>query len=336
MHPSASRPGGGVAVDLGAIRDVWAHNLKEEMEKMRDIGEDYPYVAVDTEFPGCVAKPSGTFRSAKEYNYQTVKCNVDLLKVIQIGLTFCDSSGNTPPGVSTWQFNFSFDLVQDLYAQESIEFLRGCGINFDRHVHQGIAVEDFAEQLTTSGIVLNEEVKWISFHGSYDFAYLLKILTCQLLPDDEDVFFDLIHTYFPALYDVKFLLRGTGEDFQRISMGSLNRIAEALEVNRVGEAHQAGSDSLVTALAFFRLIERHFDNQVDDSKYAGVLYGLGEGAADGAETLELLAPRQPVQEASHFWGQNGHGGGKGQWAGKGGGGLGMHGGYGAGYNGQAM
>ena len=152
-------PAGGVAVDLGAIRDVWAYNLKEEMEKMRDIGEDYPYVAVDTEFPGCVAKPSGTFRSAKDYNYQTVKCNVDLLKVIQIGLTFCDSSGNTPPGVSTWQFNFAFDLVQDLYAQESIEFLRGCGINFDRHVHEGIAVEDFAEQLTTSGIVLNEEVR---------------------------------------------------------------------------------------------------------------------------------------------------------------------------------
>ena len=96
----------------------------------------------------------------------------------------------------------------------------------------------------------------------------------------------------------------------------------------------------VTALAFFRLIEIHFDNQIDDSKYAGVLYGLGEGASDGAETLELLGhnvvPRQPVQEASHFWGQNGHGGGKGQWAGKGGGGLGMHGAYGAGYNGQAM
>ena len=65
-------PAGGVAVDLGAIRDVWAYNLKEEMEKMRDIGEDYPYVAVDTEFPGCVAKPSGTFRSAKESELKIV------------------------------------------------------------------------------------------------------------------------------------------------------------------------------------------------------------------------------------------------------------------------
>ena len=30
------------------------------------------YVAVDTEFPGCVAKPSGTFRSAKESELKIV------------------------------------------------------------------------------------------------------------------------------------------------------------------------------------------------------------------------------------------------------------------------
>ena len=51
----------------------------------------------------------------------------------------------------------------------------------------------------SSGIVLSDEIHWISFHGSYDFAYLLKILTCQLLPDDEEAFFDLLHTYFPSL-----------------------------------------------------------------------------------------------------------------------------------------
>ena len=44
---------------------------------------------------------------------------------------------------------------------------------------------------------------------------------------------------------VRSFLGGATEDFQRVSAGSLNRIAEALEVNRVGEAHQAGSDSLV-------------------------------------------------------------------------------------------
>jgi CCR4-NOT transcription complex subunit 7/8 len=31
---------------------------------------------------------------------------VDLLKIIQLGLTFLDSRGHMPEGVTTWQFNF--------------------------------------------------------------------------------------------------------------------------------------------------------------------------------------------------------------------------------------
>ena len=71
-----------------------------------------------------ISDPPGMFRTPKEYNYQTVKCNVDLLKVIQIGLTFADECGNRPEGVCTWQFNFAFDLVQDLYASLVSPFRR--------------------------------------------------------------------------------------------------------------------------------------------------------------------------------------------------------------------
>jgi CCR4-NOT transcription complex subunit 7/8 len=54
-----------------------------------------------------------------------------------------------------------------------------------------------------SGLVLNDEVKWISFHSSYDFGYLLKTLTCTDLPTDEVSFLDLLRTFFPCIYDVK-------------------------------------------------------------------------------------------------------------------------------------
>lgn len=64
----------------------------------------------DTEFPGVVARPIGTFKSSSDFHYQTLRCNVDLLKIIQLGLTFCNEDGELAPGVCTYQFNFKFSL----------------------------------------------------------------------------------------------------------------------------------------------------------------------------------------------------------------------------------
>lgn len=66
---------------------------------------------MDTEFPGVVARPIGEFRSTADYQYQLLRCNVDLLRIIQLGLTFLDENGKTPGGsYTTWQFNFKFNL----------------------------------------------------------------------------------------------------------------------------------------------------------------------------------------------------------------------------------
>ena len=67
----------------------------------------------------------------------------------------------------------------------------------------GIDVRYFGELMTMSGLVLNEDVKWVSFHSSYDFGYLVKTLTCTELPTDEPAFMDSLHTFFPCIYDVK-------------------------------------------------------------------------------------------------------------------------------------
>ncbi len=56
------------------------------------------------------------------------------------------------------------------------------------------------------------------------------------------------------------------------------------QVKRVGPSHQAGSDSLVTSLTFFKMARLFFENNIDESKYAGVLYGLGQGSGAGSTT----------------------------------------------------
>jgi CCR4-NOT transcription complex subunit 7/8 len=48
-----------------------------------------------------------------------------------------------------------------------------------------------------------------------------------------------------------------------------------MKVARIGPQHQAGSDSLLTHLTFFKMRQSFFDDAIDESKYLGHLYGLG-------------------------------------------------------------
>ncbi|XP_058047995.1 CCR4-NOT transcription complex subunit 7 isoform X3 [Ahaetulla prasina] len=234
------------------ICEVWACNLDEEMKKIRQVIRKFNYVAMyilpllflqitqggehiqhtfflfspqqqpceDTEFPGVVARPIGEFRSNADYQYQLLRCNVDLLKIIQLGLTFMNEQGEYPPGTSTWQFNFKFNLT------------------------------------------------------GYDFGYLIKILTNSNLPEEELDFFEILRLFFPVIYDVKYLMKSC-----KNLKGGLQEVAEQLELERIGPQHQAGSDSLLTGMAFFKMREMFFEDHIDDAKYCGHLYGLGSGSS---------------------------------------------------------
>mmetsp|Transcript_1937 Transcript_1937/g.4099 ORF Transcript_1937/g.4099 Transcript_1937/m.4099 type:complete len:352 (-) Transcript_1937:463-1518(-) len=255
------------------IRNVWAENVEEEMAVLRGVVEKYPYVAMDTEFPGVVAKPvSETFTA--DYHYKSLQVNVDLLKIIQLGLSFADAEGNFAPGCPCWQFNFRFSLEDDMYAQDSIDLLQKSGISFDDHARRGIDPLLFGELLMVSGLVLDDRVKWVSFHSGYDFAYLTKLLTTQGLPKEEKGFFELLKIYFPTVYDIKYMTSILDGYFS----GGLQKLADDLGCQRLGAEHQAGSDSLLTMSTYFALSKGKFkgsDGKIDDSKYANELFGYG-------------------------------------------------------------
>lgn len=180
-----------------------------------------------------------------------------------------------------------------MYAQDSIDLLTNSGIDFEKLEKDGIDVEEFGEILTTSGIVLNTDVRWVAFHSGYDFGYLLKILTNNPLPNKENEFFDLLHTYFPFVYDIKYLMKSC----ERLK-GGLNQVAEDLQITRVGPAHQAGSDSLLTCFTFFKMMSTFFENKIDEQKNIGIVYGLGStgGERDGytSDQTKLLDIDQEI------------------------------------------
>ena len=138
------------------------------MAYIRKLVSKYKYVAMDTEFQGVVARPISD-GIASDQQYQTLRCNVDLLKIIQLGVAFFDENGELAPECPCWQFNFRFSLDgADMFAQDSIQLLQHSGIDFKEHNARGIDVHDFGELLISSGLVFDAGITWITFHGGYD------------------------------------------------------------------------------------------------------------------------------------------------------------------------
>jgi len=254
------------------IRDVWNANLKEEVNFIKNIVDAYPYVAMDTEFPGT---PFDVQEDNADFRYLKVKQNVNNLKLIQLGLTFFNEQGNLPTFETDstedsciWQFNFrEFDIERDRKSPESIQFLQNAGIDFNKFKEEGVDINKFGQLFMLSGVVLNDSVRWVTFDSKYDFGYLIKALTGRNLPETRDEFFQLMNAFFPVVYDVRFMING----LQNLN-GGLRTIAQQLEVPMEGTAHQAGPDSLVTCRTFNKLRQNHFPGPLD--QFVGIVFRL--------------------------------------------------------------
>lgn len=329
---------------MGRIREVWRHNLDQEFAVLRQLILKYPYVSMDAEFPGIVARPIGNFAHSKaEYHYQTLRCNVDILKPIQVGITLWTAEGDLPPQhpdadllsrmggknlysnnlmflPCTWVFNFHFNLDDDMYAETSIELLKNSGVDFQRHLDMGIAAEQFGALLTTSGLAFCEEVNWLSFHSGYDFGYLIKLLTDDALPEDQNLFFEQVKTFFPKLWDIKFLLRHAqrqrtagrlSAEGTRIidalgTKSGLQDLADELGCHRVGASHTGGSDAWLTGSVFWAMRSKIFGGNLED-ELSDQIYGLHGVPLPASQQYrdEFLALQGTPQ---HQHGPNGVGG----------------------------
>ncbi|KAK4476884.1 hypothetical protein RD792_016048 [Penstemon davidsonii] len=270
------------------VREVWQNNLDYEFDLIQQSIFQFSFASIDTEFPGNIFHPptdipKHLYSSLPPHLfYSIMKQNVDVLHLIQLGLTLSDAQDNLPnfstPFSYAWQFNFrDFDPNLHLHNPDSISLLGRQGIDLSYNKIMGIDSRIFAMKFKAMLLDMRSlqigrlpvDFTWVTFHGSHDFGFLIKILTGKKLPQNFVDFMLLIETYFgEAIYDLKVMTPSL-----RL-YGGLERITKRLGLDRVaGKSHQAGSDSLLTMQLFVELKKKYL-SIYNMASFNCKLYGL--------------------------------------------------------------
>ncbi|XP_059626859.1 putative CCR4-associated factor 1 homolog 8 [Cornus florida] len=229
-----------------SIADVWYHNFEVEMAKIEVI------VAVDTEFTGFILR---TPRNASERRlYSDVKFNVDRMKITQIDITLFDNNSDS---CGTWQFNLR----------------KSPGVHLRKNTEKGMNKEGVDAYLLVQKfkeVIALHKIKWVTFHGLHDLALMMKLVSGDEMPHTRMEFVQRLSLIFFEVYDVKVMARDCpGLHNYEVVLEGLGKF---LKARRTGEAHQAGSDSMLTAIAFCSMKDGYGLREED---YEGWLYGIG-------------------------------------------------------------
>ncbi|KAJ1276593.1 hypothetical protein BS78_05G226400 [Paspalum vaginatum] len=229
------------------IRQVTAANYDAELDDIGSLLPGYPYIAVDTEYPGVVHRPptDPEKRLIPPERYALVKANVDDVPIVQLGITLCNELGDAPvvhdsnghPHEIAWEVTFSdFDARRDPHAPESVAFLRSRGLDFDQARAGGVSSAAFADKLAavlSSAAPWREgELTWAAFGGAYDFGYLTKMLAGgRPLPETWHEFMGKATALLGGrVFDAKFMAEnGESTDLS----GGLRHVADILAVPRL-------------------------------------------------------------------------------------------------------
>ncbi|TXG54797.1 hypothetical protein EZV62_020053 [Acer yangbiense] len=247
---------------MKTITPVWHCNFSHEIHLLCLNLNRYKVLSVDTEFPGFLRDTPRDAPAA--ILYDDLKFNVDNTNIIQLGITLMDDHGDIGP---TWEFNFKFDLEKETHVQSSIEFLKKSGLDFQKIKQDGIPMNVFVMNFLKI-LAMHRNLKWVTFHGTYDLAHVLKLFTCEtLLPNTARDFAAKASSFFNKLVDLK-LAAKYSEGLKDVEVG-LAKLSRILHVRRLGEAHNAGSDSLLTAQVYAKMMDH-----IGDGSLEGILYGL--------------------------------------------------------------
>lgn len=225
------------------FHDVWQCDFDREFSALLGAvsraGGSEAILAMDMEFPGFLYEDPQF--ASDEAHHEALRSNIDLTWPIQVGIAVVGVDG-MHHGV--WTFNLEFDADVDAHTARSLAFLRQAGLDFPRHRTTGISRLVFGQRLLHSILVGAHAPRWLTFSGSYDWGYLLKLVTFgRALPGEASTYRRALSIYCPVRQDLR--------DF--LPEGSLEVLGRRHGVTRRGRAHTAGSDALLTAELFVLL-----------------------------------------------------------------------------------
>jgi hypothetical protein len=220
------------------------------------------------------------------------------LRIIQIGITFGNCARNLCFPCCLWQFNFRFSQSENLNNSDAVRLLENANIDFSKfesnrieqnrtesnRIEQNRTESNRIEQNRTELMLLTlslccSHVVWLwmkKLSGSLSMVAMTLHLSSRCWRS----------LLFPTLlwHQTNYVRWGV-EDWRFAGPGN------GLDIQRFGIEHQAGYDSYMTLLAFYRMI-MHYGGVLRREKFKNVLYDLGRGIH---KLLCLFLPREQSQ-----------------------------------------
>ncbi|KAH7420966.1 hypothetical protein KP509_13G033300 [Ceratopteris richardii] len=222
------------------IPEVWRCNAAAEFKLIGDLKQEFSTIVIDTKFPGSLKLDflCSEQDSNEDSTYRTLKANVNMMKLIQVGITLVDNWGRLPMiegAYCIWQFNLC-DF--DIFVKASIQLLQISGIDFERNLRDGLESKN-ALCAVTGDQQLPSSLAEYTYSKISMFGRIFDVQCAQL---------QNFHTSY-----------------------GLQKFSDSLGVKRIsGTSHQAGSDSLLTASTYqaIKSLSTSFYNRHYSQRYS--------------------------------------------------------------------